>query len=62
MGTVEARHDGKYVIRVGGESEVFTRPKHKDIEIESVVALRRMLSAAGYDAVVTQLEAEGKEV
>jgi hypothetical protein len=50
------------VIRVGGESEVFTRPKHKDIEIESVLDLRRMLSVAGYDAVVRRMEAEGKEV
>ena len=29
VGTVETRHDGKYVMGVGGESEVFTRPKHK---------------------------------
>ena len=62
VGTVEQRHDGKYLVRVGGETEVFTRPKHKDIEIESVQDLRRMLSAAGYDAAVTQMEAKGKEV
>ena len=62
VGTVETRHDGKYLIRVGSESQVFTRPKHKDIEIESVQDLRRMLTAAGYDAAVAEMEAKGKEV
>lgn len=62
VGTVEPRHDGKFVIRVGSETEVFTRPRHKDIEIESVLDLRRMLSAAGYDAAVARMEAKGKEV
>jgi hypothetical protein len=62
VGTVETRHDGKYVVTVGGETEVFTRPKHKDIEIESVHDLRRMLTAAGYDRAVIQMEAKGKEV
>ncbi len=62
VGTVEPRHDGNYLIRVGGETEVFARPKHKDIEIESVHELRRMLTAAGYDATVAHMEAKGKEV
>ena len=61
VGTVELRHDGKYLIRVAGESEVISRPKGKDIEIESVHDLRRMLSAAGYGATVAQMEAKGKE-
>jgi uncharacterized protein (DUF1330 family) len=62
VGTVEQRHDGKFLIRVGDVTEVFTRPKHKDIEIESVHDIRRMLSVAGYDAAVAQMEARGKEV
>jgi hypothetical protein len=62
VGTVDARHDGKYVIRVGDESEVITRPRGKDIEIESVQGLRRMLSAAGYGATGAQMEAKGKEI
>jgi hypothetical protein len=62
VGTVEERHDGKYLIRIGGESEVFTRPKGKDIQIETVLDLRRMLSAVGYDAVVDEMEGKGKEV
>ena len=48
VGTVEERHDGKYVVHVGDETEVLTRPKHKDIDVQLVVDLRRMLNGAGY--------------
>jgi hypothetical protein len=48
VGTVEARHDGKYLVQLGGESEVLTRPKHKDIDVQQVLDLRRMLTGAGY--------------
>jgi hypothetical protein len=62
VGTVEPRHDGKYLVRLGGKTEVFARPKRKDVEIESVHDLRRILTAAGYDAAVAQMQAKGKEV
>jgi hypothetical protein len=62
VGTVEPRHDGKYLVRVGGETAVLTRPRSKDVEMDSVNDLRRMLSAAGYDATVIDMEAKGKEV
>ena len=61
VGSVEQRHDGKYLVTVGTESEVLT-PKHKDIDIQQVVDLRRMLTTAGYRAAVDELEAKGKEV
>jgi hypothetical protein len=61
-GSVEQRHDGKYLVQVGTESEVFTSPKHKDIDVQQVVDLRRMLASAGYGAVVEELQAKGKEV
>jgi hypothetical protein len=48
VGTVEERHDGKYLVTVGSESEVFERPLHKDIDTQTVVDLRRMLRTAGY--------------
>jgi hypothetical protein len=48
VGTVEERHDGKYVVHVGDETEVLTRPKHKDIDVQLVIDLRRMLTGAGY--------------
>ena len=62
VGSVEQRHDGKYRVTVGDETEVLTPPKHKDIGTQQVVDLRRMLTSAGYRAVVDGLEAKGKEV
>jgi hypothetical protein len=62
VGSVTQHHDGKYVVTVGTETEVLTPPKHKDIDIQQVVDLRRMLTSAGYRGVVDELEAKGKEV
>jgi hypothetical protein len=62
VGSVEQRHDGKYVVRVGDEQVVLVRPKHKDVDVQHVVDLRRMLTSAGYDAVVETLQARGREV
>ncbi len=60
-GSVEQRHDGKYVVRVGDEQVVLVRPKHKDVDVQQVVDLRRMLTSAGYDAVVETLQDGGPE-
>jgi len=62
IGSAEERHDGKYSIQIGTESEVLTRPKHKDIDVQQVLDLRRMLANAGYGALVDELEAKGKEI
>ena len=59
VGSVEERHDGKYHVQVGTETEVITRPKHKDIDVQQVVDLRRMLTTAGYGAVVEEMEGGG---
>ena len=62
VGSVEERHDGKFRVQVGTETEVLTRPKHKDIDVQQIVDLRRMLTNAGYGALVEEMEAKGKEV
>jgi len=62
VGSVDRRHDGKYEVHVGSDVEVFTRPKDKDVDVETVHRLRRMLSSEGYDAVAAGIEADGKEV
>jgi hypothetical protein len=62
VGAVEERHDGKYLAQIGDESEVLTRPKNKDIDVQQVIDLRRMLTNAGYGAVVEELEAKGQEI
>ena len=48
VGTVEASRDGKFVVTLGAETEILTRPRDKDIDVQEVVDLRRMLSNAGY--------------
>ena len=62
VGTVETRHDGKHLVHVAGQAEVFARPKHKDIDVQQVIDVRRMLRRAGYGAVVEELEAQGRQV
>ena len=61
VGEVTETHDGKFRVEVGADVEYFDRPKHKDVDVQQVVDLRRMLTAAGYAAVVEGLEAKGTE-
>jgi len=56
-GEVEERHDGKFRVTVGEETEIMERPRHKDIEVQMVVDLRRMLKNAGFEP-----KAPGNEV
>jgi hypothetical protein len=57
VGTVEQRHDGRYKVHVGDETEIFDRPHGKDLTEQQVVDLRRMLHSAGL-----QPKPHGKEV
>ena len=41
-------HDGKFVVTVGAERIFVEPPPHKDIDVQTVLDLRRILSAAGY--------------
>jgi hypothetical protein len=61
IGSIEQRHDDMFVFRIGDEREVLRRPKEKDMDTQQLVDLRRMLTSAGYDTVVADLEAKGKE-
>jgi hypothetical protein len=48
VGTVDESRDGKFVVTLGSETKTFERPKHKDVDIQVVVDLRRILHGAGY--------------
>ena len=48
IGTVEPHRDNKVKVHVGSQIGFFDVPAHKDIEVETVVDLRRMLTSAGY--------------
>jgi len=48
VGTVTREHNGKLRVTVGPESEVFEPPRHKDVDVQLLVDVRRMLENAGY--------------
>lgn len=41
-------HNGKYEVTLGGTTDYLTPPKGKDIDEQTVIDLRRMLTGAGY--------------
>jgi hypothetical protein len=45
---VEETHNGKLLVTLGTETETFEPPRHKDIDTQVVVDLRRLLTNAGY--------------
>jgi hypothetical protein len=47
VASVEETH-GRYMVTLGPETEMFEPPRHKDIDAQQVVDLRRMLKNAGY--------------
>lgn len=47
IGTVE-EHRGKFAVTIAGETEHFEPAGNKDVDVESMVKLRRMLGVAGY--------------
>ncbi len=48
VGTVTERHDGKVAVTVGSEQEFLEPPAGKDVDVQLVVDVRRMLASAGY--------------
>lgn len=48
VGVVEEKRDGKYSLTLGSETETLERPKHKGVNAQEVLDLRRMLTNAGY--------------
>lgn len=48
VGTVSQRRDGKVAVKIGEEEEFLEPPAGKDIDVQMVVDLRRMLGNAGY--------------
>ena len=47
IGSVVEHRDGMVAVTVGSGTEFFDVPAHKDIDTQTVVDLRRMLSSAG---------------
>lgn len=47
MGQIEEKHDGRFRVTIGPEVEVFDRSHGKDVTMEQIIDLRRMLTHAG---------------
>jgi hypothetical protein len=47
-GSVTAEHNGKLKVSLGPETEVIEPPRGKDVDVQLIVDLRRMLEQAGY--------------
>ena len=58
VGSIAEHRDGKVAATLGSETEFFDPPAHKDIDTQTVVALRRMLTNAGYGTPVDEAESE----
>jgi hypothetical protein len=48
IGTVTQEHNGKLKVALGPETEILHAPRGKDIDVQTVVDLRRMLKQAGF--------------
>jgi hypothetical protein len=48
VGTVSHEHNGKLKVSLGPETEVFPAPHGKDVDVQVLVDLRRMLKQAGF--------------
>jgi hypothetical protein len=48
VGSVSVRHDGKVAVKIGPSQEFLEPPAGKDVDVQMVVDLRRLLSSAGY--------------
>ena len=45
---VREEHDGKFIVKLGEGRIVLTKPKHKDVDEQMVLDLRRLFKDAGY--------------
>jgi hypothetical protein len=48
VGEIEEKHDGRFRVTIGSEVEVFDRSHSKDLTMEQITDLRRMLAHAGH--------------
>jgi len=48
-GTVTHEHNGKLRVSLGADTEVLTPPHGKDVDVQMLVDLRRMLKQAGFE-------------
>jgi hypothetical protein len=50
VGSVTPHHNGKIAVTLGSQTEFFDPRGEKDLDVQTVVDLRELLSSAGYRA------------
>jgi hypothetical protein len=50
IATVTVGHNGELKVTLGSQTEFLREPHGKDVDIDTVAALRRMLRQAGFEA------------
>ena len=60
IGSVVEHRDDMVAVTVGSATGFFDVPAHKDIDTQTVVDLRRMLSSAGYGPDAEEAGAKGQ--
>ena len=48
VGSVTEQHDGKLAVTVGSQTEFFHPAGQKDLDVQTVVDMRHLLSSAGF--------------
>ena len=48
IGSITEGSNGRFTVTLGDETQIFDRPRGKDIDTQQIVDLRRMLHAAGF--------------
>jgi hypothetical protein len=61
VGSAEEQRGGKVAVTVASQTEYFDPPRHKDIDTQTVVNLRQMLTEAGYGADAADTRASGPQ-
>lgn len=47
IGTMSEGANHRFTVTIGDETEIFDRPRGKDLDVQQIVDLRRMLQASG---------------
>jgi hypothetical protein len=47
IGSITEEANGRFTVTIGDETQIFDRPRGKDLDVQQVVDLRKMLTAIG---------------
>ena len=61
IGSVAEHRRGVVTVTVGSTTEFFDVPEQKDIDTQTVIDLRRLLTSAGYEPDSAEVKAKGRE-